>query len=262
MWWRRMSVSQRCSSWGRNAMSASAHTSRVGRSARVVIRWRSRSVSNVRAAVMSLGKIAVGVLRSGSAGAGGSGHLGCGRGPATVSGRDHDIDEQVEPPNQQAADRAAHEVGEHLEVQIAVDRPRPRVTQHQAGESLGCAEGGSEPDGSTPVLRDQRHVIQVELLDYAGDDACVLAGMVRVICCRGGQSKPGIVQSDASERVAQGHDHLPIHERPRRIAVQHQQHRAGSLVDVVHHVPADREEPALEREQFVIDPTGPHTCSC
>ena len=64
------------------------------------------------------------------------GHLLVGGLGQPVPGGDHHIDEEVELSDQQAPDRATHQMGHDLHVRGA-DRPGPGVGQHQYLGVLG-----------------------------------------------------------------------------------------------------------------------------
>lgn len=174
-----------------------------------------------------------------------------------MTGGDEGVDEEVELPDQESHREPTDDPGERLEVQDAVDRPRPGVGEYQPIEDVWPPLGGRQTDRAAPVLRDQRHVFQPEGVDETRDHFCVLLGEVAVsrFCLR--ESEPRVVHCDATEVVSQRGDDVTPEERPGRVAMQEKQCRPGTLVDVVHGVPVDLDEAALERKQVVIDPGGP-----
>jgi hypothetical protein len=101
---------------------------------------------------------------------------------------------------------------------------------------------------------DEGDVPQVEGSDDVADDTGVLAQRVAVAGCRGGEPEAGIVDRDAAEVVAQRADDVAVEERPRGVAVQHQQHRPAALVDVVDVGGAGAQPPVGEGVRRVVDP--------
>jgi hypothetical protein len=103
-------------------------------------------------------------------------------------------------------------------------------------------------------MADQGQLRQVQAVEEGHEQLSVVPGQVVVAGGAAGQAEPRKVQGDAPEPVPQGNNDFAVHEGPDRIAVQHQQNRPRTLVDVVHDVPVQRHEAAFEREQLVVHP--------
>ena len=107
------------------------------------------------------------------------GHLLVGGLGQPVPGGDHHIGEEVELSDQQAPDRATHQMGHDLHVRGA-DRPGPGVGQHQSVEGFWVLLHGRQPDGDAPVMGHQRYPAQGEIVDESGDHLVVLGRQIPV----------------------------------------------------------------------------------
>lgn len=166
---------------------------------------------------------------------------------------EHGVDEEVELPDQQAPGRSAKEPGHDLDVDVG-DRPTPGVGEHQAVEGVRALSERGEADRATPVVRDEGDAAELEGVDERGEDLGVLLGQALV--ARSAWRKPEAreVDSDAAKLAAQGADNVTVDEGPGGVAVHQQQQGSRSFVDVMHRLPIDGEEAALEREEVVVDP--------
>jgi hypothetical protein len=89
--------------------------------------------------------------------------------------------------------------------------------------------------GSTPVLDDQRQSAQVELLDEPEDRPVMAverepAHVGRLV----GAAEAEVVGRHHPRGAGKPRDHLPVQERPGRLAVQAEDGIARTLVEVVH----------------------------
>jgi hypothetical protein len=114
-----------------------------------------------------------------------------------------------------------------------------RVRGDHAGEAIGVLGDQSQADQTSPVLADQRDVVQVERVEERRAHPLDVP-RIRVVGAIGwlvGAPEPDEVGCNAAQPG--GHerrDHLAVQEAPRRFAV-HQEHDpagAGTLVEVVH----------------------------
>ena len=111
---------------------------------------------------------------------------------------------------------------------VEVAGRQPGVRRDHAGEPVGMLGHQPQPDQPAPVLADQRHVAQVEVVE--GELAHPLdVPRERVVRHRQrlvGPAEPDQVRRDAPDPgVGQHRDHVPVEERPRRLAVQQQRDR-------------------------------------
>jgi hypothetical protein len=104
-----------------------------------------------------------------------------------------------------------------------------------------------EADRTTPVLHHQRRPAQVEFQDQILDHLRVFRGGVSVAGGRLRQTESRIIDCDTTVSVPQAGDHVPVQERPGRVAVQQDQRRPGTLVEVMHPRPVDVFEVTGER---------------
>ena len=109
------------------------------------------------------------------------------------------------------------------------------VQDHEPRDAIRPLDGEAEPDWATPVLDDDRRLVEVELVREASDRGEV--EVVRVVL-----DPHRLVRAPEAEVVGREHargagerrDHLPIEVRPRRLSVQEEDGITGPLVDVVH----------------------------
>jgi hypothetical protein len=95
---------------------------------------------------------------------------------------------------------------------------------------------------------------EAEPLDEALHHTGVLGDRVPVAGRGGGQPETGIVERQAPKLPFQTLHDMAIEERPCRVSMQPEKHRALDRIDVVHERPVYLDEAALEREQFIVHP--------
>ncbi len=91
---------------------------------------------------------------------------------------------------------------------------------------------------------------QHELLDDAG----VFRWLEAVAVASDGQTKPWIVQYDATEAARQPLDDVLIQERPSRVAVQEEEHRARAFIDIAELAAIHLDILILEWVQILVEP--------
>ena len=164
-----------------------------------------------------------------------------GRKLATAHGRRHDqIDESRVPLRAEAADRAAHQLREPLEMQVAVDRPGPGVAEAKTGYSSAGHHRRAQPDRAAPVVRDEGRVPEIQPIEEAGDKSRLILGPEREVARRDRKPEPGKIDRHAAILRAQTFDQAPIEHAPGRVAVKHQDGWPASLVRVMQRSATDR----------------------
>ncbi len=118
-----------------------------------------------------------------------------------------------------------------------VSRGEPGVRGDDPGEAPLVLGRDTEPHETAPVLADERHGAEVELLHPPRDPVDV--ALVGVVGAEGGLVRAPeaheIRSEDAVTRGDEDRDHLPVEEAPGRLAVEEEHRRRGgrALVEVV-----------------------------
>ena len=133
---------------------------------------------------------------------------------------------QVQPVDQERAERPAHERREEADPK-AVVRPRPRVGDDERAHELRAAARQPQPDRPAPGVAEDDHPVEAEEVDQPLDHLRLGARRVVEAGRRLGQPEPRIVGRDAAERATQAEDDVAPPERPAGIAVQEQERRSG-----------------------------------
>ena len=116
---------------------------------------------------------------------------------------------------------------------------RPVLPIATRAKRSGCSATSAQADQAAPVLAEERHVVEVELVEQQAAHPLDVAG-VGVVAALGRlvrAAEADQVGGDAPQSgVDQHRDHRPVEEAPRRLAVHEQHDRAvgRALVEVVH----------------------------
>jgi hypothetical protein len=111
-----------------------------------------------------------------------------------------------------------------------------RVGDDQVGEPFGMLGGQPQPDQAAPVLSDQSHPLQVQLVEHQLAHPLDVARIAVILDAGRLVRAPEADQVRANDAVpgcGQHRDHLSVQERPRRLAMQ-QQDRVGVGRAVLH----------------------------
>src|SRR5207248_5422124 len=108
-----------------------------------------------------------------------------------------------------------------------------RAPQNDAANELGPPDRHAYADRSSPILHDQSHISQFELLNELLNDQALLARRVAERSRRSREAESRIVQRDATERAVQASNQLPPLKRPGRVTVEKHERVATTHVDVV-----------------------------
>jgi len=96
--------------------------------------------------------------------------------------------------------------------------------------------GTTHPNGTTPVMPEQTHLLQVKGLHQRGQPRNVpvkdiQGGILWLL----GKTTAQMIHSDDTITIAQAGNQMPPRKTPRRIPVHHQQWRTTALVNVMLH---------------------------
>ena len=207
---------------GRSHSPSAAHASAVGGGGRVVGPGRHQGGHRPDADLALLGRERRVVRRPDVVG-----H------PAHAAGGDQPADVE----HLGLLDRVAEHPPDLRHVEVA--GREAGVGGHDAREPVGVLGHQPQPEQPAPVLTEQRHLVQVEVvegqlahpLDVPGE------GVVRQRERLVRPPEPDHVGRHAPDAgVGEDRDHVPVEERPRRLAVQQQRDRSvgGTGVDVRH----------------------------
>lgn len=86
--------------------------------------------------------------------------------------------ERIEPFDQDAPDGGAYEPGKELDERPIRERPRPRIRQYQAANGCRMPEGVGQSNGSTPVVQDERDLVEGEVTEELFDEGGVRRGTI------------------------------------------------------------------------------------
>ncbi len=118
---------------------------------------------------------------------------------------------------------------------------RRGVQHYEAGDAIGVPSGPGHPDHAAPIVHHERDVADVELLDqpghvrHSGGQRVVVGTVAGLV----GEAAADVIRCHGPVIAPQLSNQVTVQEGPARIAVQHENHLALTLVNVVHPVAAD-----------------------
>jgi len=106
-----------------------------------------------------------------------------------------------------------------------------------------------------PVLHHHRYSPQIELLDKPVDNLGMFGRGKPVSRWWHRQPETRVIERDTAKVASEPLDDLAVKKRPGRVAMQQQQCRAATLIDIMHHGLSNLQVATLERVQLFRQPS-------
>jgi hypothetical protein len=147
-----------------------------------------------------------------------------------------------------------HEPGAIGHLLVVVERPHPRVQQHESCDATGQRKG--ESDRSTVIVDDEGEPIEAERVDKFAQPTRMRVRCVSCLTRAIRKSKTKMVRRDASRRTAGGANDVAVLEGPGRCPVDKERRWTGSFVGVMDTSVTKLRPVGFERILGAIHPIG------